>query len=411
MGEGQYTNYLQTMQSMRPVVMSSISNGFLPASTMHSDMRNINPKKGIMKLMDNKHQPLLITKAKHRDFVGGVLPSGNLFNYKGTEHAKNRDVLDFTSGALPPVDKYFISSDPFSTSKTLAEELAASASFAEASYLYPSATAALAAALTHAGEFQSFPHSTCGYISLSNNIPPTSSAPKDIGEVEKLVSEGKVAAVFVEPIHGNGGIKSFTPQYLQSLRTACDKSGVLLAFDEVQCGIGQTGRLWAHQALGVEPDFMIVRFRGMDIGALVVNKKMNAHIHKYENEHMHIPRECGEALNVFRKVAQRRYLDHVTEKGRYLEDLLSKQLGRNARVKGIQAFGLVAAVELDVDAQSFVDECKKRGLGVEVVGKGNIIRIMPPFMVTTYQLDDAVGIIDECLGVLGGNDWVGRLAS
>lgn len=68
---------------------------------------------------------------------------------------------------------------------------------------------------------------------MSNNIPPTSSPPKDIGEVEKLVSEGKVAAVFVEPIHGNGGIKSFTPQYLQSLRTACDKSGVLLAFDEV----------------------------------------------------------------------------------------------------------------------------------------------------------------------------------
>ncbi|KAL7601350.1 hypothetical protein Lser_V15G21057 [Lactuca serriola] len=243
-------------------------------------------------------------------------------------------------------------------------------------------------------EFQSFAHSTCGYISLSNNIPPTSSPPKDIGEVEKLVSEGKVAAVFVEPIHGNGGIKSFTPQYLQSLRTACDKSGVLLAFDEVQCGIGQTGRLWAHQALGVEPDFMIVRFRGMDIGALVVNKKMNALIHKYENEHMHIPRECGEALNVFRKVAQRRYLDH--------------QLGRNARVKGIQAFGLVAAVELDVDAQSCVDECKKRGLGIEVVGKGNIICIMPPFMVTTYQLDDAVGIIDECLGVLGGNGFFFR---
>lgn len=150
---------------------------------------------------------------------------------------------------------------------------------------------------------------------------------------------------------------------------------------------------------------MIVRFRGMDIGALVVNKKMNALIHKYENEHMHIPRECGEALNVFRKVAQRRYLDHVTEKGRYLEDILSKQLGRNARVKGIQAFGLVAAVELDVDAQSCVDECKKRGLGIEVVGKGNIICIMPPFMVTTYQLDDAVGIIDECLGVLGGNGF------
>lgn len=155
---------------------------------------------------------------------------------------------------------------------------------------------------------------------------------------------------------------------------------------------------------------MIVRFRGMDIGALVVNKKMNALIHRYENEHMHIPRECGEALNVFRKVSQRRYLDHITEKGRYLEDILSKQLGRNARVKGIQAFGLVAAVELDVDAQSCVDECKKRGLRIEAVGKGNIIRIMPPFMVSSYQLDDAVGIIDECLGVLGGNDWVGPLA-
>lgn len=114
-------------------------------------------------------------------------------------------------------------------------EVVASASFAEAIWFYPSEAVAIKAALTYAGMFQTFAHNKfqpTEYISFSDNMvspnfPPMRS--NNISEAEKLISQGKVALVFVDPIYCNGEICNFKQEQLQSLRTACDKAGVLLA--------------------------------------------------------------------------------------------------------------------------------------------------------------------------------------
>ncbi len=92
----------------------------------------------------------------------------------------------------------------------------------------------------------------------------------DLAAVRKLAKRGKTAAIFVEPVQGEGGVRPAQADFLRGLRALCDEIGALLVFDEVQCGLGRTGRLWAHEAVGVFPDIMTVAkplAAGLPIGA------------------------------------------------------------------------------------------------------------------------------------------------
>jgi acetylornithine aminotransferase len=92
----------------------------------------------------------------------------------------------------------------------------------------------------------------------------------DLEAARKLVKRGKTAAIFVEPVQGEGGVRPAQAAFLKGLRELCDSTGTLLVFDEVQCGLGRTGHLWAHEAVGVTPDIMTVAkplAAGLPIGA------------------------------------------------------------------------------------------------------------------------------------------------
>ena len=80
----------------------------------------------------------------------------------------------------------------------------------------------------------------------------------DLESARQAIQKGKTCAVFVEPIQGEGGIYAATREFLQGLRTICDEAGALLVFDEIQCGVGRTGKLWAYENFGVEPDMMSI---------------------------------------------------------------------------------------------------------------------------------------------------------
>ncbi len=105
-------------------------------------------------------------------------------------------------------------------------------------------------------------------------MPGVSFAPYgDIDAVRKLAKRGKTAAIFCEPVQGEGGIRPANHDFLRALRALCDDIGALLVFDEVQCGLGRTGKLWAHEASGVTPDIMTVAkplAGGLPIGVLLV---------------------------------------------------------------------------------------------------------------------------------------------
>ncbi|KAL8243481.1 hypothetical protein R6Q59_009739 [Mikania micrantha] len=227
----------------------------------------------------------------------------------------------------------------------------------------------------------------------------------DINAAQELISRGKIAAVFVEPIQGEGGIYSAAKAFLKSLRSACDKAGSLLVFDEVQCGLGRTGYLWAHEAFDVTPDIMTLAkplAGGLPIGATLVTERVNAAINYGDHGSTFAggPLVCAAAIAVFDKISNPSFLASVAKKGDYLKEILKKKLLGNKHVKEIRGFGLIVGIELDVSATPLVNACRESGLLILTAGKGDIVRLVPPLVISEEELDRAVEIIHECLHVL-----------
>ncbi|KAL0441677.1 UNVERIFIED_CONTAM: Acetylornithine aminotransferase, chloroplastic/mitochondrial [Sesamum radiatum] len=254
----------------------------------------------------------------------------------------------------------------------------------------------------------------------------------------EMIQSGKVAAVFVEPIQGEGGVYSATKEFLQSLRTACDDAGCLLVFDErcwtkanfsymacstsddvyltnsvlqrghlehVQCGLGRTGYLWAHEAYGVFPDIMTLAkplAGGLPIGAALVTERVAKAINPGEHGSTFAgsPFVCNAGIAVLDKISNTNFLAGVSEKGQYFKQLLVEKLGGNSHVNEIRGLGLIIGIDLDVSASPFVDACRKSGLLILTAGKGNVIRIVPPLIVSKQELELAVKIMVDCLPVL-----------
>jgi acetylornithine aminotransferase len=221
----------------------------------------------------------------------------------------------------------------------------------------------------------------------------------------KLIKSGKIAAVFVEPIQGEGGIYSATKEFLQSLRSACDDAGALLVYDEVQCGLGRTGYLWAHEAYGVYPDIMTLAkplAGGLPIGAVLVTERVAKAINNGDHGSTFAggPLICAAAIAVLDKIKDPSFLGSVSNKGKYLKQMLIEKLGGNSHVREVRGFGLIVGIELDVSASAFVDACRKSGLLILTAGKGNVVRLVPPLIISDEELERAVEIMFHCLPVL-----------
>ncbi|KAG5567325.1 hypothetical protein RHGRI_002777 [Rhododendron griersonianum] len=221
----------------------------------------------------------------------------------------------------------------------------------------------------------------------------------------ELIRTGKIAAVFVEPIQGEGGIYTATKEFLQALRSACDDAGSLLVYDEVQCGLGRTGLLWAYEAYGVFPDIMTLAkplAGGLPIGAVLLTEKVASAI-KYGDHGSTFaggPLICAAAIAVLDKISKPEFLASVSKKGKYFKEILIQKLGGNSHVREVRGAGLIIGIELDVSASALVDVCRNSGLLILTAGKGNVVRLVPPLVISEGELDRAAEILLECLPVL-----------
>lgn len=230
----------------------------------------------------------------------------------------------------------------------------------------------------------------------------------EYGNIEaatNAIQSGKIAAVFVEPIQGEGGIYSATKEFLFSLRNACDDAGALLVFDEVQCGLGRTGFLWAHEAYGVYPDMMTLAkplAGGLPIGVVLTTERVAAGMSFGDHGSTFAggPLVCHAALAVLDKIQSPGFLAGVSDKGRYLKELLIEKMGGSKHVKEVRGVGLIVGIELDVPASPLVDECLNAGLLVLTAGKGNIVRLVPPLIISEEELREAADVLSQCLPAL-----------
>lgn len=203
----------------------------------------------------------------------------------------------------------------------------------------------------------------------------------------------RACAVFIEPIQGEGGIHEATPEFLRALRERCDQVGALLVFDEVQCGLGRTGDLWAHQASGILPDMMTLAkplAGGLPIGALLATEPVAAALSygDHGSTFAGSPLITAVANHVFDRLSAAEFLAQVRRVGGYLKARL--QAINSAHIKEVRGRGLMLGVEFTGDLAAQVVE-QGYAHGLLLVGSGsNVLRVIPPLIVTERQCDQFV---------------------
>jgi predicted acetylornithine/succinylornithine family transaminase len=237
-------------------------------------------------------------------------------------------------------------------------------------------------------------------------VPGVSFVPfNDLDAARAAINEN-TCAVIVEPIQGEGGVHPADPEFLQGLRDSCDESGALLIFDEVQCGLGRSGSLWAHQGYDVMPDIMTLakpQAGGLPIGAALVTEAVAETIEVGDHGSTFAagPLVCRAAQVVFDRVSEPGFLRAVKDNGAYLMALLAALPAE--KVLSVRGAGLLIGVKLGGPVAPFVAAARENGLLVISAGE-DVLRLCPPLIVTRDQIEAAVAILSDCLDVVAGTE-------
>jgi predicted acetylornithine/succinylornithine family transaminase len=221
----------------------------------------------------------------------------------------------------------------------------------------------------------------------------------DIDSVKKLINSNTVA-VMIEPFQCEGGMIPAKKDFLKQLRQLCDKNDLLLIFDEVQCGMGRTGKLFAWQHYGVKPDvFTLAKSiaNGLPLGAVISDKKtanlfvLGDHGSTFGGN----PVACAAAVAVLKQMNPK-LLKEVSAKADYFVKKLNELKKKYPSVKEIRNIGLLIGVELDFAAKDIVEFCLNKGLIINSP-KENVLRFLPPFVITKKDIDFAIKILEDAL--------------
>ena len=220
----------------------------------------------------------------------------------------------------------------------------------------------------------------------------------DIDALQKATAARQdVVAVFLETIQGEGGVNPSRVEYLQAVRKLCDERGWLLMIDEVQCGMGRTGKWFAHQWAGIVPDVMPLAkglASGVPIGAVVAGPKA-AHIFQPGNHGTTFggnPLAMRAGVETIRIIEEDQLLAHVAKVGAHLRAALSRELGSLAGVKDIRGQGLMIGIELTSSCGGLMQRALDAGLLISVTAD-KVIRLVPPLIITEAEADEVVGLL------------------
>lgn len=225
----------------------------------------------------------------------------------------------------------------------------------------------------------------------------------DIAALEARMSEN-TAAVMLEPIQGEGGVRTPADGYLQQVRALCDKYDALLIFDEIQTGMGRTGSFYAYESCGVTPDIVTLAkglAGGVPIGAFVVTEKVAGAFHAGDHGSTFggNPLACAAANVVLDAVANDHFLAGVRDVGTHfkqaLTDLQSKYPAHIVEVRGV---GLILGMEMqrNEDAAAIARRMLEQGVIINCTA-GNVLRFIPPLIFTKNEVDELICVLDHCI--------------
>lgn len=226
----------------------------------------------------------------------------------------------------------------------------------------------------------------------------------NIAELEEKISE-KTCAVMLETIQGEGGVYPPKNDYLKKVRELCDKYGALLILDEIQAGIGRSGKFFAYEKYGIKPDIVTLAkglAGGVPIGAFICSEKVAKAFHAGDHGTTFggNPLACAAANVVLDTVPNEKFLAHVEEVGGYFKNkLIELQQKHSAQISEVRGEGLILGLQLSNSKKSgveIVNECMKRGAIINCT-VGTVLRFIPPLIITNEHVDEVIKILDEVL--------------
>ena len=222
----------------------------------------------------------------------------------------------------------------------------------------------------------------------------------DLDSVKQLISS-KTCAVLIEPIQGESGVHPCTPEFIQGVRDLCNQHNALLIFDEVQCGLGRTGKFFAYEHYNVTPDIMSLAkglAGGLPMGAMVATQKAAAaftpgnHASTFGGN----PLCAAAAYTVLKTIQEEKLLENAASMGQYMFAQLQQLQSKFSMIKEIRGKGLMLGAEIDRPGAEIVNQCLQKGLLMNCAA-GSTLRLLPSLLVTKSEIDRAMGILDTVL--------------
>ena len=221
----------------------------------------------------------------------------------------------------------------------------------------------------------------------------------NIDSVKKLVNKNTVA-VMIELVQGEGGINIADKKFVKDLRKLCDDKNLLLICDEIQCGLARTGKTFAWQHYGIKPDIFTLAkaiANGLPLGAVVADKKV-AEVFNYGDHGSTFggnPVSCAAAVATLKLITPK-LLKDVTDKSKYFVKKLNELKKKFSCIKEVRSLGLLVGVELDFAGKDIVEFCIAKGLLINCT-QGNVLRFLPPFVITKKDIDKAIKILEDAI--------------
>ena len=231
--------------------------------------------------------------------------------------------------------------------------------------------------------------------------PGISIAERDIEEIARLLDPETVAAVIVEPVQGEGGVRVLAPEFLRELRALTRERRIALIFDEIQCGLGRTGTLFAYEASGVVPDLLTLAkplAGGLPMGAVLLSADIAASVQPGDHATTFGggPFVASVALHVLERLAEPSLLAHVRASGDFLREALQALGARTGRVRSVRGAGLLWGIDVLEPAGDVVSRAREAGVLVCSAGD-HTVRLLPPLVISRADLARGIGLLEAAL--------------
>jgi LysW-gamma-L-lysine/LysW-L-ornithine aminotransferase len=225
--------------------------------------------------------------------------------------------------------------------------------------------------------------------------------PDNIDKIREAITE-KTAAVIMEPIRGEGGVRIPQEGYLQAIREICDEKNVLLIFDEVQTSFGRTGKLFACQNWGVIPDIMCLAkpfAGGLPLGITVAKENImsSLKVGEHSTTFSGNPMVCAAGCAAIDALLEEKLADKAAVNGKYFKSQLEALQAKHKIIKEVRGLGLMLGMELRFDVHNIILKALDRGVLVLDAGR-TVVRLLPPLVIERAQIDKAIAVLDTVLG-------------